>query len=89
MLHSFECIRIGLTVGIGGGIPSDKHDIRLDDIVVGCPVKKEGGIVPCNFGKAIQHQEFEPIGFELPTNGPLDSVSQAERRSREEGRSYC
>ena len=34
MLHSFPNARIGLTVGIGGGAPSPKHDIRLGDIVV-------------------------------------------------------
>ena len=62
MLRSFESIRIGLMVGIGGGAPSDKHDIRLGDVVVGCPVKKEGGVVPYNFGKAIQDQEFERTG---------------------------
>ena len=49
-------------VGIGGGALSDKHDIRLGDIVVGCLVKKEGGVVLYNFGKAIQDQEFERIG---------------------------
>jgi nucleoside phosphorylase len=34
MLHSFPNIRIGLMVGIGGGAPSQKHDIRLGDVVV-------------------------------------------------------
>ena len=63
MLRSFESIRFGLMVGIGGGAPSDKHDIRLGDIVVGCPVKKEGGIIPYNFGKAVQDQEFERTGL--------------------------
>ncbi|KAJ5892004.1 uncharacterized protein N7473_008232 [Penicillium subrubescens] len=33
MLHSFPNVRIGLMVGIGGGAPSPKHDIRLGDIV--------------------------------------------------------
>lgn len=62
MLHSFESIRIGLMVGIGGGAPSGKHDIRLGDVVVGYPVKKEGGVVPYNFGKAVQDREFERTG---------------------------
>ena len=62
MLRSFESIRIGLMVGIGGGAPSGKHDIRLGDIVVGCPMKKEGGVVPYNFGKAVQDREFERTG---------------------------
>ena len=62
MLRSFESIRVGLMVGIGGGAPSGKHDIRLGDIVVGCPINKEGGVVPYNFGKAVQDQEFERTG---------------------------
>ncbi|KAH7111571.1 ankyrin repeat-containing domain protein [Dactylonectria macrodidyma] len=33
MLHSFPNVRIGMMVGIGGGAPSPKHDIRLGDIV--------------------------------------------------------
>ncbi len=49
-------------VGIGEGAPSDKHDIRLGDILVGCPIKKEGGVVPYNFGKAVLEQEFERTG---------------------------
>ncbi len=40
MLRSFESIQIKLMVGIGGGAPSGKHDIRLGDVVVGCPMKK-------------------------------------------------
>ena len=59
MLRSFESIQIGLMVGIGAGASSGKHDIRLGDIVVGCPIKKEGGVVPYSFGKAVQEQEFE------------------------------
>ena len=62
MLRSFESIRIGLIVGIGEGAPSGKHDIRLGDIVVGCPNKKEGGVVPYNFGKAVQDLEFKRTG---------------------------
>ena len=62
MLRSFESIRIGLMVGIGGGAPSDKHDIRLGDVVVGCPMKRAGGVIPYNFGKAIQDREFEQTG---------------------------
>ena len=43
MLSTFKSVRIGLMVGIGGGIPNleSDHDIRLGDIVVGsqatCP----------------------------------------------------
>ncbi|KAK5202910.1 hypothetical protein LTR41_011356 [Exophiala xenobiotica] len=44
MLHSFPNVRIGLMVGIGGGAPSQKHDIRLGDIVVSAPRDGNGGV---------------------------------------------
>jgi nucleoside phosphorylase len=34
MLGTFRMLRFGLVVGIGGGVPSEEHDIRLGDIVV-------------------------------------------------------
>ncbi|KAI7969631.1 hypothetical protein EIK77_008786 [Talaromyces pinophilus] len=58
MLHSFPNVRIGLMVGIGGGAPSEKHDIRLGDIVVITPRDSEGGIFQYDFGKTIQEQAF-------------------------------
>ena len=59
MVHSFPNIRIGLMVGIAGGAPSKKHDIRLGDIVVGAPRDGEGGVFQFDFGKTIQDQAFE------------------------------
>ncbi|KAL7917033.1 hypothetical protein ACQKWADRAFT_317617, partial [Trichoderma austrokoningii] len=63
MLHSFPNVRIGLMVGIGGGAPSAKHDIRLGDVVVGISSNGEGAVVQYDFGKAIQDQEFQEMGF--------------------------
>ena len=37
MLLNFPNIRFGLLVGVGGGIPSEEHDIRLGDVVVSKP----------------------------------------------------
>jgi nucleoside phosphorylase len=34
MISSFQSIRLGLMVGIGGGVPSMQTNIRLGDIVV-------------------------------------------------------
>ena len=69
MLHSFPNIRIGLMVGIGGGAPSPKHDIRLGDIIVSAPHGEMGGVFQYDFGKTIQDQSFQPTGFlnQLPT----------------------
>jgi nucleoside phosphorylase len=63
MLHSFPNVRIGLMVGIGGGAPSPKHDIRLGDIVVSTPRDGTGGVFQYDFGKTIQDQSFSPTGF--------------------------
>jgi nucleoside phosphorylase len=63
MLHSFPNVRIGLMVGIGGGAPSPKHDIRLGDIVVSAPCDGKGGVFQYDFGKTIQDQSFRPTGF--------------------------
>jgi nucleoside phosphorylase len=62
MLHSFPNIRIGLMVGIGGGAPSSKHDIRLGDIVVSTPHNGNSGILQYDFGKTIQNQPFQATG---------------------------
>jgi nucleoside phosphorylase len=62
MQRSFENIHIGLMVGIGGGAPSKKHDIRLSDVVVSTPGHQSGGVVHYEFGKAIQDQKFQRTG---------------------------
>jgi nucleoside phosphorylase len=63
MLHSFPNIRIGLMVGIGGGAPSAKHDIRLGDVVVSAPRNEKSGVFQYDFGKTIQEQSFLTTGF--------------------------
>lgn len=63
MMHSFHNIRVGLMVGIGGGAPSEHHDIRLGDIVVSTPKDGNGGLLQYDFGKNIQDQEFLATGF--------------------------
>jgi nucleoside phosphorylase len=63
MLNSFPGIIIGLMVGIGGGAPSKKHDIRLGDVVVGYPSNAQGGVFQYDFGKTIQDQSFQSTGF--------------------------
>ncbi|KAI0151085.1 nucleoside phosphorylase domain-containing protein [Pestalotiopsis sp. NC0098] len=63
MLHSFPNIRIGLMVGIGGGVPSGKHDIRLGDVVVSATRDGHSGVFQYDFGKTVQHQEFWATRF--------------------------
>ncbi|KAH7463981.1 hypothetical protein FOMA001_g17855 [Fusarium oxysporum f. sp. matthiolae] len=63
ILRSFPNIRVGLLVGIGGGAPSPKHDIRLGDIVVSAPRGGNGGVFQYDFGKTMQDQRFQSTGF--------------------------
>lgn len=63
MLRSFPNVRIGLMVGIGGGAPSSRHDIRLGDVVVGASREGHSGVFQYDFGKNIQNQEFQSTRF--------------------------
>lgn len=72
MLHTFQNIRVGLMVGIGGGAPTSKNDIRLGDIVVSSPGNGYPGVFQYDYGKAIQNREFQ-------TTGQLDQPPTAVR----------
>ncbi|KAL6696391.1 ankyrin repeat-containing domain protein [Trichoderma pleuroticola] len=73
MMHSFPNVRIGLMVGIGGGAPSEHHDIRLGDIVVSAPKDGSSGLLQYDFGKNIQDQSY------LTTTGFLNQAPIALR----------
>lgn len=52
MMRTFsKSLRVGLMVGVGGGIPSAVHDIRLGDIVVSFPTGTCGGVIQHDMGK--------------------------------------
>ncbi|KAF5007419.1 hypothetical protein FDECE_6267 [Fusarium decemcellulare] len=61
MVRTFPNVRIGLMVGVGGGVPT-KHDIRLGDVVVGCPAYRSGGVVQYDHGTAMQGQNISIKG---------------------------
>ncbi|KAF4888268.1 Kinesin light chain [Colletotrichum fructicola] len=63
LVHSFPNVRIGLMVGIGGGAPSRKRDIRLGDIVVSKPGGGHGGVFQYDSGKTFQNGSFQETSF--------------------------
>lgn len=63
LLNSFHNIRIGLMVGIAGGVPSERRDIRLGDVVVSAPRGGVGGVFQYNFGKSTQGKAFQHTRF--------------------------
>lgn len=74
MLRSFPNVKIGLMVGIGGGAPTARHDIRLGDVVVSSPRDGKGGVYQYDYGKRIQNHGFRPTGH---LNQPPSAVLTA------------
>ncbi|KAH0591637.1 hypothetical protein MHUMG1_10629 [Metarhizium humberi] len=62
LLSSFPAVRIGLMVGIGGGVPSSNVDIRLGDIVVSQPLDTFGGVIQYDLGKVLDGAQFKRTG---------------------------
>jgi nucleoside phosphorylase len=77
MLRSFPSIKHGLMVGIGGGVPSDKHDIRLGDVVVSVPTDQDSGVVQYDFGKTIAEGRFIRTG--TLNKPPIDLLTALQR----------
>lgn len=50
MMRSFP-IKIGLMVGICGGVWSEETDVRIGDVIVSQPTGQHGGVVQYDFGK--------------------------------------
>jgi nucleoside phosphorylase len=86
MLRSFPNVRFGLMVGIGGGAPSAKHDIRLGDVVVSTRGNGRGGVFQYDYGKAIQDHSFMATGsLHQPPQLLLTAVSALEAEYELEG----
>lgn len=86
MLNSFPNIRVGLMVGIGGGAPTSKNDIRLSDIVVSSPKDQTGGVYQYDFGKTVQGRKFQPTAFlNQPPAVVLTAISVLESKYEAEG----
>ncbi|THW10419.1 TPR-like protein [Aureobasidium pullulans] len=62
MRRTFPWLRIGLMVGIAGGVWSPETDVRLGDVVVGIHPTGEAGIIQYDYGKSIQDKAFVKTG---------------------------
>lgn len=75
-------------VGIGGGVPSSKDDIRPGDIVLSKPDGIHGGVVLYDIGKAGIDEEFVRTGhLNKPTDvlrNPLSRLRMEHLRGRTE-----
>ncbi|KAK6507942.1 hypothetical protein TWF481_006362 [Arthrobotrys musiformis] len=83
MRMSFRNIRFALMVGIGGGVPSHLHDIRLGDVVVSKPRGVDNGVIQYDYGKAIQDGELIMSGsLNKPPKVLLTAMSKLEAGHR-------
>ncbi|KAK6814557.1 hypothetical protein RU639_009428 [Aspergillus parasiticus] len=77
MLSTFSSIKVGLMVGIGGGVPSGSVDIRLGDVVVSMPSGSSGGVIQYDYGKTLPDGCFQHTGsLNSPPQVLLSAVSQ-------------
>lgn len=83
MVNTFPSIKVGLMVGIGGGIPSK---VRLGDVVVSTPVDRYPGVVQWDFGKAEKDSNFKRTGsLNSPPNALLTALAKLETKHEMHG----
>lgn len=76
MVHTFPAIKVGLLVGIGGGVPPT---VKLGDVVVSTPVDQYPGVIQWDFGKAEKDGKFRRIGaLNKPPRTLLTALTQVE-----------
>lgn len=59
MMRTFQSVKLCLMVGIGGGVPNTKNDIRLGDVVVSKPGSRSGGVVQYDSGRTTKGETDE------------------------------
>jgi nucleoside phosphorylase len=83
MIDTFPSIKVGLMVGIGGGVLSK---VRLGDVVVSTPVDQYPGVVQWDFGKAEKDNNFKRIGaLNNPPNALLTALAKLETQHEMNG----
>ncbi|KAK4899336.1 hypothetical protein LTR49_027659 [Elasticomyces elasticus] len=80
MMRSFP-IKAGFMVGIGGGVWSEKADVRLGDVVVSQPDGMHGGVVQWDSGKMEREGVFRRTGtLNKPPRPLLNAVQSLKAR---------
>lgn len=85
----FPCLRFGLMVGTGGGVPSESKDIRLGDVVVSQPntTAQTGGVIQYDFGKTTQGGKFQQTGMlNQPPEILLSALGKVQSTPRRDSR---
>jgi len=72
----FPSIRFAFMVGIGGGVPSAKLDIRLGDVVVSHPHLQHPGVVQYDFGKTGPDGQMRAGALDAPPKALLNAIAK-------------
>lgn len=82
--NGFGSLRFVLLVGIGGGVPTVR-DIRLGDVVVSMPTKKDIGVVQYDLGTKFQdeHLEIRNALIRPPSDLLVTAVAALDTRNHE------
>ncbi|KAL4949897.1 hypothetical protein BDW69DRAFT_197724 [Aspergillus filifer] len=58
LMSTYQNVRFGLMVGVGGGVPRGNPDIRLGDVVVSKPTNNSSGVIQYDYGKTLNSGRF-------------------------------
>jgi nucleoside phosphorylase len=79
---TYQNVRFGLMVGVGGGVPKGNFDIRLGDIVVSKPTDPSSGVIQYDYGKTLQTGQLHRTGsLNKPPSLLLRVIAQMESDS--------
>ncbi|KAF7131364.1 hypothetical protein CNMCM5793_004535 [Aspergillus hiratsukae] len=83
MVGTFPSIKVGLMVGIGGGVPPK---VKLGDVVVSAPVDQFPGVVQWDMGKAEEGGHFKRTGaLNNPPTALLTALTKLETKREMSG----
>jgi nucleoside phosphorylase len=78
MRTTFTSLRFCLLVGIAGGAPTPKADIRLGDVIVSKPMPGYGGVIQYDYGKALVGEFKVTRSLDKPPAVLLTAIARLE-----------
>ncbi|KAK4078359.1 uncharacterized protein Triagg1_3375 [Trichoderma aggressivum f. europaeum] len=75
MLSIFQGIRVAVLVGIGGGVPSDQHDIRLGDVVVSGIGSGLPGLIRYEYDITVRENTFHLNQSNIPASAAIGEAA--------------
>ncbi|KAI1212174.1 uncharacterized protein F4807DRAFT_361418 [Annulohypoxylon truncatum] len=87
LVREFTNVRVYLFVSIGGGAPSQRHDVRLGDVVVGFAGYNTGSVLQYDYRKTILKNKLVTRGVLQPPSMPIQEAIE-ELRTKYRNKSF-